>query len=264
MIEAKRQKTIAAVSVALYPGRKQWFLPKAAQFFLKNPCRTLIEPFAGTGVIGFSLLHAGLIEQLVLVEKDERLVCMLKGLLSDPDLADRYLSFDCTRENVKTLFREEKSAFRYLIQSRCSNRGKFSGGLRSVIDSRLCRDMVTANIDRIYEMRDRVTVVDGDGFDVMRAHMRDESVGCFADPPYGADPTTSNGRTIYRHHKVNHPRLLGMLAGWRGPWVLTEDNCRVVRRLAQCHRLHIKPVRMNTSDNIIKKELMITRKRPLF
>ena len=64
---------------------------------------------------------------------------MLHGIVNDPTLADRYAEFECTRANVIELLRSEQSAFRYLAQTRCSNRAKFDGGLRSTIDARYCR-----------------------------------------------------------------------------------------------------------------------------
>ncbi len=262
MNSAKHHTKIAVASVAGYCGRKVFFVQRAANFFRANPCQVLIEPFAGSAVVGLSLLRAGIIQRLILVERDERVARMLRGMVTEPDLADRYAEFDCTTANVEKLFREEKSAFRYLVQSRVCNRGKFSGGLRTKIDERWCREMVVTNLRRVYEMRDRITVVHGDAFEVMGGYAEDRSVGCFADPPYSAD-TSSKGHLIYRHHELSHPKLFSILAAWRGPWTLTEDNSCVVRRLALCHRFRCRRIVMNTSDSVIKHELMIWRKRPL-
>lgn len=209
-----------------------------------------------------SLLYAGIIKQLILVEQDERVVSMLDGIINDPSLADRYAEFECTRPNIEKLLRSEQSAFRYLVQSRCSNRAKFSGGLRTVIDCRWCRGLVVTNLRRVYAMRDRITLIHGDGLAVLRVHANDQSVGCFCDPPYTADRNSKG--YIYPHHDVNHPQLFSLLAGWHGPWLLTEDNSRMVRGLALCHGFAMKRVVMNTSDNIVKNELAIWRKRRIF
>ncbi len=253
---------VLPISVALYPGRKQWFVQQAARYFHTRPCQTLLEPFAGSAIVGLSLLYAQVIERLILVEKDEAVVCLLNGMLTNPTLADRFADFDCTDENVEQVLATETGAFRWLVVSRVSNRAKWWGGLRSDIASRWCKDLVVPNLRRVYAMRDRITVIDGDGMDVMRDYAMDQNVGCFADPPYSAD-STSKGRSIYRHHIVNHKRLFALLAAWRGSWLMTQDNCRMVRRLALCHRFETKRVRMNTSDNIVKNELAIWRKRRL-
>jgi DNA modification methylase/site-specific DNA-adenine methylase len=256
-------RRLEVTSTLLYSGRKSWFVKHAAKYFRAHPCQTLIEPFAGSGVVGMSLLHAGMIDSLVLVEKDPRIVILLNGLLEEADLADRYAAFKCTRTNVEKLLRHEKTAFSYLVQSRCSNRGKFDGGLRTVIDSRLCAELVVRNIRRVYAMRNRIRVIEGDGLDLMLRYADDPSVGCFADPPYTAD-VASKGYSVYRHHKLNHQTLFSILASWRGPWLLTEDNTLMVRRMAVCYRFSFKQVRMVTGENKKKKELMLWRKRRIF
>jgi DNA adenine methylase len=253
-------KRVKAVSTFLYAGRKSWFVKHAAKYFRGHRCETLIEPFAGSGVVGLSLLYAGIIERLVLVEKDGRIAYLLRGLLNDPTLADRYAAFKCTTENVKELLREEKSAFSYLVQSRCANRSKFDGGLRTVIDSRWCPEMVVTNLRRVYAMRERITVVEGDGLEVMRQYANDASVGCFADPTYTAD-VKSKGNTVYHYHEIDHQKLFSLLSRWRGPFLLTEDNSRMVRYLAVAYRFSSKTVSMVTAECKKKKELMLWRER---
>jgi hypothetical protein len=119
------------------------------------------------------------------------------------------------------------------------------------------------NIRRVYALRDLVTVVEGDGLEVMRQYANDLNVGCFADPAYTAD-VASKGHTVYRHHKLNHQKLFSILASWRGPWLLTEDNTLMVRRMAASYRFSSKRVRMVTGENKRKEELMLWRKRRLF
>jgi DNA adenine methylase len=254
---------VLPISVAQYAGRKQWLLPYVAKFFREHPCTTLIEPFAGSAIVGLSLLYAGIVERLVLVEKDKRIACLLKGLVQDPELADRYAKFKCTKNNVKELLRTEQSPFRYLVQSRCCNRGRFDGGLYRKTDSHWCRELIVANLRRVHAMRDRIEVVNGEAMEEMRKHAADPSAGCFADPPYTAD-VRSKGHVVYLHHRLDHQRLFSLLAGWRGPWLLTEDNSRMVRRLVACYRFNVKRARMKTSDNRRKNELVVWRKRRIF
>jgi DNA adenine methylase len=223
----------------------------------------MIEPFAGSGVVGLSLLHAGVIQRLVLVEKDKRIVCMLNGIVNDLALGDRYAAFECTNANVKKLIRTEESAFRYLVQTRCTHRSKFGGGFRTTIDARWCRQMVVENIRRVHAIRDRITIIEGDGLEVMRQYADDPNVGSFADPPYSAD-VTSKGHMLFPHHQLNHQKLFSMLARWHGPWLLTEDNSPMVRSLAASYRLSVKRVFMTTADNKKKEELILWRKRRLF
>jgi site-specific DNA-adenine methylase len=257
---------IEAISIAQYGGRKQWFLPYALRYFQAHRCKTLIESFAGSGIVGLSLLHAGVIERLVLVEKDERLVTLHQGVISDPTLIDKYAAFACTHENIRRLLATETTAFRYLVQSRTRNRGRFNGGVCRPADRHWCREHVLRNLRLIYEMRDRIEVIHGDALEVMRQYVNDSSTGAFADPPYSSE-SQGAGHQHYRHKfagRHNHKELFRLLSHWRGAWLLTEDNCRTVRHLALAYRFSFRRVRMNSAENRWKKELMVWRKRRIF
>jgi site-specific DNA-adenine methylase len=223
----------------------------------------LIEAFAGSAVVGFSLLGAGLINRLLLVEKDERIARMLDGIVNDPALPERYARFECSEANVHALLSSEESAFRYVVQTRCKNRAKFNGGFRRVIDERYCRELVVKNIQRVQSMRERITVICGDALEVLPSNVNDPGVGCFVDPPYTAE-RSGRGHTLYRHHKLDHNRLFALLRQWRGSWLLTEDNCPRVRQLARCWGFSARRLRMQTASHIEKTELMIWRKHRVF
>jgi site-specific DNA-adenine methylase len=258
LFSRRKSSAVLPIHVAPYPGSKRWFLPRAAKFFHAHQCHTLIEPFAGSGIVGLSLLHAGTIKRLVLVEKNRKVASILQAMLDDPALADRYAAFECTRTNVENLIRNEESAFRYLVHARCCYRGRFDLALDPQIDAHFCREKVVASIRRVHAMRDSIVVINGDAFAEMPKYAADRNVGCFADPPYTADPR-SRGHMLYRHHRLHHQKLFSLLAGWHGPWLLTEDNSRMVRRLALCYRFKCKRVSMRTALNEKKKELMIWR-----
>lgn len=254
-------KKFIPVSCAAYPGSKVQFVQRAAKFFRKRRCQTLLEPFAGSGVVGLSLLHAGIIQSLVLVERDERTACILRGLITEADLAERIEQFDCTRKNVLRLLATEQSAFRYIVQSRTVYRCRFgrceASQYRNVA-YRWCPEYAAANIRRAYAMRDRITVIHGDAFAEMAKHWKDPAVGIFADPPYSADKT-SKGHTVYLHHRLNHQKLFSMLRHWHGPWLMTQDNTPAIRRLAACYAFKTKRISMWNADNRKKHELVIWR-----
>lgn len=126
--------------------------------------------------------------------------------------------------------------------------------------------MVIKNIRRVQGMRDHITVIHGDALEQMRKRTNDPNIGCFADPAYTSEPS-GGGHRLYRHRfagREKHQRLFSLLSQWRGAWLLTEDNCRTVRRLATAYRFTFKRVRMHGSENVWKKELMIWRNPRLF
>ncbi len=252
-------RKIDIISIALYAGKKCWFVQGAARFFRRHRCLTLLEPFAGSAVIGLSLLWAGIIQRLILVEKDHNMSRLLEGMRSESDLANRYYNFKPTRANVAAIRNSDPhTAFSWLVRCRTSSRGKPYGGMRPIIDERWCRDLVTSNLRRVYEMRDRITVIQGDALFEMQKYAGDRSVGCFADPPYTADKN-SKGKGLYKHHNLNHAELFATLAHWRGPWLMTNDNSPRVRRLVRCYGMHPKSMSL-VSTTHRWQEFAITRR----
>jgi DNA (cytosine-5)-methyltransferase 1 len=241
------EEPLAVLSTFLHRGSKQWFLPHAEEYFRARRCRTLVEPFSGSSIVALSLLGGGIVERLVLVENDPRIACLLRGLLDDPTLADRYAAFECTRKNVETLLRDEQGAFRWLVQSRCSLRGGLDGGLRAPIDGLYCREMVVQNIRRVQAMRDRIEVIEGDGLEAMRQFAADRNAGCFADPPRSTNPR----------------KLFSVLAGWQGPWFLTEEDSLMVRRLALCYRFSSQQALTAAVNDRKNNELVLWRERSI-
>jgi hypothetical protein len=241
------EEPLAVLSTFFCHDSKEGFLPHAEEYFRAHPCRTFVEPFSGSGVVGLSLLGGGIVEQLVLIENDPRIACLLRGLLHDRTLADRYAAFECTRANVERLLRDEQGAFRWLVQSRCSRRGGLDDGFRTPMDGLYCREAVADNIRRVQAMRDRIEVVEGDGLEIMRQHAGDRNVGCFADPPRSMNPR----------------KLFSVLAGWQGPWLLTENDSLMVRRLALCYRFSSQQALTAGAENKKADELVLWRERNL-
>ncbi len=80
-----------------------------------------------------------------------------------------------------------------------------------------------------------------DAFEAIAEFAGDPGAAFFVDPPYsigGQGP----GRRLYRHHKVDHDRLLGLLAAVRGRVLVTYDDRPEVRSLAARHGFEAEPL----------------------
>ena len=71
------------VSLLYYPGSKGWFVKTLIANLRGHGCRKLFEPFAGSAVCGLTALLEGVIDQLVLVEKNEQLSAFWDTVLGD-------------------------------------------------------------------------------------------------------------------------------------------------------------------------------------
>jgi len=245
------------VSILRYPGSKRWCLNHAERFISGRRVELLLEPFAGGASVGLSLLSARAVDHLLLVEKDQRVIAFWRAVLNDPTFADRIARFNPTRANVENILQGERDGFWLLVKSRCSYRGILQGGLPRDVSARWCVDTVTSNIRRVYALRDRITVVHGDGVQTLYQYRNERAVFAFVDPPYS---TTHHcpGRKLYQHFQLNHRFLFQVLRAWRpASFLLTYNNARLIRRLARQHCFQFKRVAMRTGANLRKKELLI-------
>ena len=69
------------------PGSKCWFLKYARQFIGGWRPKTIVEPFAGSGVVGLTLFSEGYSGRLILAELDDRRVAFWLRAF-EPDFAD--------------------------------------------------------------------------------------------------------------------------------------------------------------------------------
>jgi DNA adenine methylase len=221
------------------PGSKCWFLKHARQFLGDWRPRTIVEPFAGSGVVGLSLLSDGYAERLVLAELDERRIAFWKRVF-EPDFAGFVeqwaaqalaLPFEEQRPFVLTSLEEFKQSdpgMWALVYSRISFSGRMDGGLMKGGDdgrgllSRWRKDMVPM-LRRLYDLRDRIEVRRQGGMKVLR-ELDGPDHYAFVDPPYSAGEN-SKGSTLYQNHTLHHLSLFWLMAEWKGRWQMTYDLC---------------------------------------
>ena len=221
------------------PGSKCWFLPDAREFLGGWRPKAIIEPFAGSAVVGLTLLSEGYADRLVLAELDERRIAFWNRVF-EPDFAgfvERWgkkalgLPLDKQRQFVLDSledFEHNDPGMWALVYSRAAYSGKMDGGLMKKGDRGkgfLCRwrkDMVPM-LKRIYELRDRIKVRHQDALEVL-GEFDDPEHYAFVDPPYTASEE-SKGSTLYREHELDHVALFRLMSRWQGRWQMTYDLC---------------------------------------
>jgi site-specific DNA-adenine methylase len=218
-------------------GSKSWFVPNALQFLGGAPWpKTICEPFAGSAVVGLTLLNEGCAERLVIAEKDEDCLAYWSAALGDPNFSYRVakwtrgvfsLAADEQERHVEATLARTKNddpGFWILLQSRIAFNGKKRGGYmkeksREGIRSRWPVTL-DASLDLLYSLRGKITVIE-DAFEALAACDCEDSYA-FVDPPYS---TTENcpGHDLYDEAVIDHDRLHRVLADWKGRWQLTYN-----------------------------------------
>ena len=179
------------------PGSKGWFVEYAERFVFGRKLRTIVEPFAGTAVVGLTLLNRGLGERLVVAEKDPELRNLLNVVLGDSDFAGRVTRFTYDMRElkpekqrdfaVKTARRTKRKdpALSVLVRSYLA----FNGILREPIvvpTLQPTRSWWPLNLGFslkfLYDMGNKVEVL-SDGFEALRRTDSVDTYG-FIDGPY--------------------------------------------------------------------------------
>jgi len=228
-----------------YPGGKTWLVPYVRSWLmsLKPKASVLVEPFAGGGIVGLTAAFEGLAGHVVLVEKDADVASVWKTILWGQSewLASRIEGFEMTHENVTDVFSQDspsqrERAFITILRNRVQRGGIMAPGAGLVkygengrgLLSRWYPETLARRIREIAAIGQRISFVEGDGFDVIESYGDDPACAFFVDPPY-----TVASRRLYPHWQVDHRRLFALLRNTRGRILISYDNKQEIRDLAK-------------------------------
>jgi DNA adenine methylase len=260
-----------------YPGGKTWLVPRLRMWLhaLHYKPAVFLEPFAGGASISLTVAFEDLADEVVLVEKDHQVAAVWKTIINVEGgatwLAERILGFDLTSASLSEVLSAnpvdvKAQAFRTIVQNRTSHGGIMAPGAGAIkngengkgIRSRWYPETLARRIIDISRMRERITFIEGDGFEAIRKYARRISCALFVDPPYTAS-TKRAGSRLYTHHQVDHDALFHLVSKFKGDALMTYDDAEEVRALAVKHRLETRLVAMNNTHHAVMNELLIGR-----
>lgn len=232
-----------------YVGSKQWLVPSAVKFVQGRRPALFLEPFAGGAAVGMTLLHRDLVGHLAMVELDRRVAAFWRRALSDESFAREVESFNCTLENVTAVVAdgsESNYPLWILVKGRCAFGGVLdnSGLKKKDLAEKWCANVTGPALRRIYELRHRVTLIEGDGIRALREYRDDGACASFIDPPYTAEADGGPGQHLYAEHRLDHAELFDVLSQWESPWLMSHSDCKEVRALVSRHGLQAQVLRM--------------------
>ena len=141
IFEIKQKKTtpkvvnVASVpqrSPFRYPGGKTWLIPVVRKWLRQsNNPKTLIEPFAGGGIVSLTAAFENLADKIVMIEIDHEVAAVWEVIISGDHnwLANKIYSFVLTPENANFILQKEnktleEQAFSTILKNRI-----FHGGI---------------------------------------------------------------------------------------------------------------------------------------
>jgi DNA adenine methylase len=128
--------------------------------------------------------------------------------------------------------------------------GEGERGLRA----RWYPETLARRIREIQSQKDRITFVEGDGFELIEEHKSDGDAVFYIDPPY-----TLAARRLYNVWKMDHERLFGALATCKGDFLMSYDNTAEVAALAKRFGFQYRPIAMKNTHHAKMTELLIAR-----
>jgi len=226
-----------------------------------------IEPFAGGAIVGLTAGFERLAEHVILVENDQDVASVWHTILCGQAdwLAQAILKFDLTKENVvAALRREPKSqrerALATILRNRVQRGGIMATGASFMkagengrgLQSRWYPETLARRIVEIAQVRDRFSVLQGLGLDIIRRYADVRQASCFVDPPY-----TIVSRRLDPHCQVDHRALFGQLSRVEGDVLLTYDHTREIAALASEFDFQTEAIAMKNTHHAKMTELLI-------
>ncbi len=278
--EAKFLKVVNVASVPQrspfrYPGGKTWLIPVVRKWLKQSKdanhpagqAGTLIEPFAGGGIVSLTAAFENLADKIVMVELDHEVASVWEEIINGDNnwLANKIYSFDLSPENANLILTKEnktirEQAFSTILKNRIFHGGiiaKGSGlikngengkGIKSRWYPKTLRDRIIA----IGYVKHKIKFVSGDAFEELDKIKNDKNAYSFIDPPY-----TVAGKRLYTHFEIDHDALFALTSQLKGKFMLTYDDTEEIRELAKKYNLGFRTIPMKTTHHIKKNEIII-------
>lgn len=278
--EIERPKPVNVASVPQrspfrYPGGKTWFVPTFRQWMahMYPKPNTLVEPFAGGGIMSLTALFENLVEKAVMVELDEEIAAFWQSIVNGEAewLANRVLTFDLSKETVirelkKTPNTPREKAFQTILKNRTFHGGILAEGSGFLkygengkgIRSRWYPGTLAKRLLNLRHVAARIDFRCGDGLEVMQDFATNQDSVYFVDPPYTAGGKKA-GQRLYKHYNLDHELLFTVCESLKGDFLITYDNAEEVKRMARNHGFQMRLIPMTNTHHATMEELVVGR-----
>jgi DNA adenine methylase len=232
--DSVRNSPIPKVNISLnkrlsplrYPGGKSKIIPLIYSKLQEAASRTLVGAFSGGASVELSLLHAGVIQELILNDLDYGIYSLFYTIKHDPDELIRRIQqtvpthdhFFAAQSIVKAGYHActiIEAAWALLLVNRLAYSGIYKAnplggrsGCQKDLLSRWNPDDLCRRIRLIHAMSDRITVLNMDACELIEEYYWRNHTTIFLDPPY-----IKQGKQLYRcyYNRDDHMELSQLL-----------------------------------------------------
>lgn len=254
-----------------YPGGKTWLVPYIREWLQsrrQKPLR-LIEPFAGGAIVSLTAAFERLAKHVVFAEIDEGVSSVWRVVLNGQAewLATEILNFDLKVSNVRRVLDHvptdlRERAFQTILRNRVQRGGILAAGAGLIkagengrgLNSRWYPATLARRIREINQLKDRLTFVHQDAFELIEEHREEADAAFYIDPPY-----TLAAKRLYTKWQIDHSKLFGAMNRCRGDFLMSYDNTEEVVALAKQFGFESRAIAMKNTHHAKMTELLIGR-----
>lgn len=261
-----------------YPGGKTKIYEKVKGLieYGKLNSKAYVEPFAGGFGIGLGLLNDGVVETAMINDYDKHIYHFWHAALEQTEkLIELIETTPITieeREHQKNIYNAGNAlpledGFATLFLNRVNYSGVIKGGpiggnnqeSKYKLGCRFNKKDIIKRILLVANFRDRISLYNCDASDLICNHLKDRKNDIFLniDPPY-----VIKGSLLYTNYFVeaDHRKLQQIISENLNdvPWIVTYDNCELVRSIYSTYHMEEYNIRHNVGKNSAQKEIVIT------
>ena len=254
-----------------YPGGKTWLGPYIRMWLRRHggDDKELFEVFAGGGIVSLTAIFEGLVGKVTMVELDSDVAAVWQVLVNGDAawLAKRIASFEMTETTAKAAIAQadrsaRDRAFATIVKNRVQRGGILAEGASFIkhgengkgLLSRWYPETLQRRILAIDKLRDRITFIHGDAFDVCRQNEYRSDAVFFFDPPY-----VKAGKRLYNCSEIDHLALFEQAFRLSGDFLMTYDDHPEISEMAAGYDFQVRKIKMKTTHHSEKDELLIGR-----
>lgn len=268
-----------SLSPLRYPGGKSKIYEKVKNLIIANDYgnRIYVEPFAGGFGIGIGLLCEGVVPSAILNDYDIHIFHFWHSVFNETEnllrlITDTPITIE-ERERQKQNYRDVDAdplidGFATLFLNRVNFSGVIKGGPIGGIDQsgtykvdcRFNKEDIKGKIETIAQYKSKIKLYNRDAGHLIRMNLAKIKTPMFLniDPPY-----VIKGSQLYTNffnegdHLNLQKDIIKYLDG-KYPWIITYDDCPLVRNLYQKFYIQEYSIAHNAGGTVCGKELVIT------
>jgi len=257
-----------------YPGGKTSLLPFFEKIIEDHDLEkiTYIEPFAGGAGAALALLLSGKVGRIVINDLDRAIYAFWKSsVFSSAKFIKKIKKTPVTVsewKKQKAIYNDPQAnlfdlGFATFFLNRTNTSGILDGGLigglkqksKYKIDARFNKDALTERIQQIALYKDKISIFNKDGLQLIGEYLNKKNAFIYLDPPY-----FEKGATLYLNHykKEDHEALANKLNDSPDAfWLLTYDNKKEIKSLYPDRKIVNFFLNYNAYESRKGREVMI-------